>query len=156
MRNWTPNRVVCGGLHVWASEFWCQQKRSRTPAGLSLTSFVLPSSVGVQITALYQGKWGYYKTTIMDPEAFLEMANQVTKLKMYPYFDIAHCTLCCLYVRDDLGTGKYTLNGSLLFISLVRNSDVYYVKDLSFLLWGVHFVQWSIPVQLRLFLSVNH
>ncbi|XP_045131626.1 trimeric intracellular cation channel type 1B.1-like isoform X1 [Portunus trituberculatus] len=42
----------------------------------------------------------------MDPEAFLEMANQVTKLKMYPYFDIAHCTLCCLYVRDDLGTGS--------------------------------------------------
>jgi len=42
----------------------------------------------------------------MDPEAFLEMANQVTKLKMFPYFDIAHCVLCCLYVREDLGTGS--------------------------------------------------
>nr|XP_027227069.1 trimeric intracellular cation channel type 1B.1-like [Penaeus vannamei] len=41
----------------------------------------------------------------MDPEAFLEMANQVTKLKMFPYFDVAHCALCCLYVREDLGTG---------------------------------------------------
>ena len=42
----------------------------------------------------------------MDPEAFLEMANQVTKLKMFPYFDIAHCAICCLYVREDLGSGK--------------------------------------------------
>ncbi|MCL4133680.1 UNVERIFIED_CONTAM: hypothetical protein GTU68_065028 [Idotea baltica] len=42
----------------------------------------------------------------MDPEAFLEMANQVTKLKMYPYFDIAHCVICCLYVREDLGSGS--------------------------------------------------
>lgn len=42
----------------------------------------------------------------MDPEAFLEMANQVTKLKMFPYFDVAHCALCCLYVREDLGTGE--------------------------------------------------
>lgn len=41
----------------------------------------------------------------MDPEVFLEMANQVTKIKMFPYFDIAHCTLCCLAVRDDLGSG---------------------------------------------------
>jgi len=42
----------------------------------------------------------------MDPEAFLEMANQVTKLKMFPYFDIAHCVICCLYAREDVGTGK--------------------------------------------------
>ncbi|XP_042236558.1 LOW QUALITY PROTEIN: trimeric intracellular cation channel type 1B.1-like, partial [Homarus americanus] len=33
------------------------------------------------------------------------MANQVT-VEDVPYFDIAHCT-CCLYVRDDLGTGEY-------------------------------------------------
>jgi len=45
-------------------------------------------------------------TLTMDPEAFLEMANQVTKLKMYPYFDIAHCVICCLYVREDLGAGS--------------------------------------------------
>jgi len=41
----------------------------------------------------------------MDPEAFLDIANQVVKLKMFPYFDIAHCTLCALAVREDLGTG---------------------------------------------------
>jgi hypothetical protein len=39
----------------------------------------------------------------MDPEMFLEVANQVTKLKMFPYFDIAHAALCCLHVREDLG-----------------------------------------------------
>jgi len=42
----------------------------------------------------------------MDPEAFLDLANQVTKLKMYPYFDLAHAALCCLAVRDDLATGS--------------------------------------------------
>lgn len=42
----------------------------------------------------------------MDPEAFLEMANQVTKLKMYPYFDIAHAVISCLYMREDLSTGS--------------------------------------------------
>ncbi|XP_049877167.1 trimeric intracellular cation channel type 1B.1 [Pectinophora gossypiella] len=41
----------------------------------------------------------------MDPEAFLDLANQVIKLKMYPYFDIAHSLLCALAVREDLGTG---------------------------------------------------
>lgn len=42
----------------------------------------------------------------MDPEAFLDIANQVVKLKMFPYFDIAHCVLCALHVREDLGAGK--------------------------------------------------
>lgn len=42
----------------------------------------------------------------MDAEAFLDIANQVIKLKMYPYFDIAHCLLCALAVREDLGAGK--------------------------------------------------
>lgn len=42
----------------------------------------------------------------MDPEAFLDMANQVIKLKMFPYFDIAHSVLCALHVREDLGPGK--------------------------------------------------
>lgn len=46
----------------------------------------------------------------MDPEAFLDIANQVVKLKMFPYFDIAHCTLCALAVREDLGTGKFLFN----------------------------------------------
>lgn len=42
----------------------------------------------------------------MDPEAFLDLANQVIKLKMFPYFDIAHSLLCALAVREDLGVGK--------------------------------------------------
>lgn len=42
----------------------------------------------------------------MDPEAFLDLANQVIKLKMYPYFDIAHSLLCALSVREDLGAGE--------------------------------------------------
>lgn len=46
----------------------------------------------------------------MDPEAFLDIANQVVKLKMFPYFDIAHCTLCALSVREDLGTGITIIN----------------------------------------------
>ena len=54
----------------------------------------------------------------MDPEVFLDVANQVTKLKMYPYFDIAHAALCSLHVREDLGSGK----GDLLRISFVGNS----------------------------------
>ncbi|KAL3284126.1 hypothetical protein HHI36_018294 [Cryptolaemus montrouzieri] len=41
----------------------------------------------------------------MDPEAFLDIANQVVKLKMFPYFDIAHCALSALSVREDLGPG---------------------------------------------------
>jgi len=43
----------------------------------------------------------------MDPEVFLDVANQVTKLKMFPYFDIAHAALCCLHVREDLGSGEF-------------------------------------------------
>ena len=41
----------------------------------------------------------------MDAEAFLDLANRVIKLKMYPYFDIAHSLLCALAVREDLGPG---------------------------------------------------
>jgi len=41
----------------------------------------------------------------MDAEAFLDMANQVIKLKMFPYFDIAHSWLCAIAVREDLGAG---------------------------------------------------
>lgn len=42
----------------------------------------------------------------MDPEAFLDMANQVIKLKMFPYFDIAHSLLAALAVREDLGANS--------------------------------------------------
>ena len=42
----------------------------------------------------------------MDPESFLDMANTVTKLRMYPYFDLAHSAVCLLSIREDLGAGK--------------------------------------------------
>ena len=50
----------------------------------------------------------------MDPESFLDLANQVTKLKMYPYFDLAHAALCCLAVRDDLANGRTVLSRSMI------------------------------------------
>ena len=42
----------------------------------------------------------------MDPETFLDMANQVTKLKMYPYFDLAHSAACLLAIREEMGAGQ--------------------------------------------------
>ena len=42
----------------------------------------------------------------MDPEAFLDLANQVAKLKMYPYFELAHAIVCCLAVKEDMSSGK--------------------------------------------------
>lgn len=61
----------------------------------------------------------------MDPEAFLDLANQVVKLKMFPYFDIAHSVLCALHVREDLGPGKrkYALH-LIIFCPLGSCRDV--------------------------------
>ncbi|XP_015910217.1 trimeric intracellular cation channel type 1B.1 [Parasteatoda tepidariorum] len=43
----------------------------------------------------------------MDPEAFLEIANQVSKLNMFPYFEAAHCLITCMYVKEDLSSGAH-------------------------------------------------
>ena len=43
----------------------------------------------------------------LNPEIFLDVASRVQRLKMYPYFDIAHYTLMCMAVRDDLATGTF-------------------------------------------------
>lgn len=32
----------------------------------------------------------------------MDVATVVTKLKMYPYFDLAHCILMCISVREDI------------------------------------------------------
>ena len=56
----------------------------------------------------------------MDPEAFLDLANQVTKLKMYPYFDLAHAALCCLAVRDDLANGNNQSESLFTFNEPIR------------------------------------
>jgi len=37
----------------------------------------------------------------MDPQTFMEIANVVTKLKMYPYFDVANYILMSIMVRED-------------------------------------------------------
>jgi len=37
----------------------------------------------------------------MDMETVLVAADAVKRLKMYPYFDIAHYILNCMAVRDD-------------------------------------------------------
>ena len=46
----------------------------------------------------------------MDPEAFLDLANQVAKLKMYPYFELAHAAVVCLTIKEDMGSGNPHLN----------------------------------------------
>ncbi|XP_025111564.1 trimeric intracellular cation channel type 1B.1-like [Pomacea canaliculata] len=50
----------------------------------------------------------------MDPQTFLDVATVVTKLKMYPYFDVAHYVLCCLAVRDDIVSQAQTAAGQAL------------------------------------------
>lgn len=42
----------------------------------------------------------------IDPEIFLDLASKVTRLKMYPYFDIAHYAMMVMAVREDLATGN--------------------------------------------------
>ncbi|XP_029409000.2 trimeric intracellular cation channel type 1B.1 [Bactrocera dorsalis] len=46
----------------------------------------------------------------MDPATFLNMANQVIKLKMFPYFDIANSLLAALAVREDLGSNAQSFS----------------------------------------------
>jgi hypothetical protein len=46
----------------------------------------------------------------MDAEVFLDMANHVAKLKMYPYFDLAHAVVCCLAIKEDLSSGALTFS----------------------------------------------
>ena len=55
----------------------------------------------------------------MDPEAFLDLANQVAKIKMYPYFDLAHAAVCCLSIKEDMASGRWTFN-VLMYISFLK------------------------------------
>uniref|UniRef100_A0A915C9Q4 Uncharacterized protein n=1 Tax=Parascaris univalens TaxID=6257 RepID=A0A915C9Q4_PARUN len=41
----------------------------------------------------------------LDQEILLNAANRVQRLKMFPYFDIAHYILMTIAVRDDLASG---------------------------------------------------
>lgn len=49
----------------------------------------------------------------MDPQKFAELADVVTRLKMYPYFDVANYILMCMLVKDDNHPG--ITSGSQLF-----------------------------------------
>lgn len=55
----------------------------------------------------------------MDPEAFLDLANQVAKIKMYPYFDLAHAVVCCLAIKEDMGSGNHANESAFLNLSKV-------------------------------------
>lgn len=43
----------------------------------------------------------------MDPENFLQIADQVSKLNMFPYFELAHCLVMCAYFKDELQQGAH-------------------------------------------------
>ena len=64
----------------------------------------------------------------MDPEAFLDLANQVAKLKMYPYFELAHAAVVCLTIKEDMGSGNPHLNmqfkGSI-FYSITEHNYIH-------------------------------
>ena len=62
----------------------------------------------------------------MDPEAFLDLANQVAKLKMYPYFELAHAAVVCLTIKEDMGSGNQYLNlpfkaNIIILLTIVQN-----------------------------------
>merc|ERR1711915_876426 len=74
---------------------------------MGTTSFVFE---WINVCEDYKKRVAPSKSLKMDPEAFLDLANQVTKLKMYPYFDLAHAAFCCLAVRDDLASGSLSFS----------------------------------------------
>ena len=56
----------------------------------------------------------------MDQQTFMEIATTVTKLKMYPYFDVAGFILMCLIVREDnppQSSGNFT--GKIIMIIIM-------------------------------------
>ena len=65
----------------------------------------------------------------MDPEAFLDLANQVTKLKMYPYFELAHAAMCLIAVREELGAGKAKKDQSWAFTIFTHHPDQSWVFE---------------------------
>lgn len=44
----------------------------------------------------------------MDSETLLEVATSVKRLKMFPYFDVAHYLLMCLTVKEDAYPPQFT------------------------------------------------
>lgn len=69
----------------------------------------------------------------MDPMIFLDLANELTKLKMYPYFDLAHFIVTGLYLRDDLSTGieKNFLSSIILFVAREPSNNLIFIRSIS-------------------------
>lgn len=81
---------------------------SLTFPGRALSSAAL--SGGGRRTQGLQGAFAFFRSgrtagfysRKMDPQTYMDVATVVTKLKMYPYFDIAHYILMCIAVREDV------------------------------------------------------
>ena len=102
----------------------------------------------------------------MDPEAFLDLANQVAKLKMYPYFELAHAAVVCLTIKEDMGSGNrylylpskststsFIMNSIILFISIIhfqnsRSPSIFSKTSIILLVFNdVHHICWQHPGQ---------
>ncbi len=60
----------------------------------------------------------------MDQQTFLEIATVVSKLKMYPYFDVASHILMCLVVRDDNPPSSGKVHWCQVFVFLLRSGHL--------------------------------
>ena len=56
----------------------------------------------------------------MDMATVLEAGDAIKRLKMYPYFDIAHYILNCMAVRED--SYHQPATGTILGESKMRNT----------------------------------
>ena len=52
----------------------------------------------------------------MDPKTFIDVATTITKLKMYPYFDVAHYILACTLVKYDAITAVLASQGWWMYL----------------------------------------
>ncbi|GFY47150.1 trimeric intracellular cation channel type 1B.1 [Trichonephila inaurata madagascariensis] len=43
----------------------------------------------------------------MDTEAFLVICDKIMNLRMYPYFELAHCVVTCMCIKEDLAEGSH-------------------------------------------------
>ena len=70
----------------------------------------------------------------MDPEAFLDLANQVAKLKMYPYFELAHAAVVCLTIKEDMGSGILIYHSRAT--SFIQSQNTIIITFIPFLILG--------------------
>ena len=61
-------------------------------------------------------------------EVFHDIASTVVKLKMYPFFDIAHYIMMCSAVRDDTPQAGTSFFGDICFPIRFVPIVSYYLK----------------------------